>query len=343
MRAVSLIEPLEDRIAPAAVTLSNFDKTATYTDATGDTVRVTTSKGTFQTNQFTLDTFGDLTELNVSNNSAFKGANITFTVFPVATPGSSSTVNIGYIDAIGISLGNVTIPGDLGRIDVGGGSSGLALGKLTVDSLGAVGATTGISNITGTIGTLNVAGNVEGTLFAQDYNGHLASGNIQHLNVGGSINGGASSVGPGDIFFTGTLGTAIIGGGIEGGSAAYSGSIAGYDSTTSGGFEAFSKIGSITVKGSVPDDPNPSALPGVPGTSILGGSGNESGAIVAVNVGLRRHPGWSFPGQRDDSRLPDRREFHHRQPCPGGPGRHRLRWENRVRAYRDEYLRRFRH
>jgi hypothetical protein len=286
MRAVSLIEPLEDRIAPASVTISNFNRTATYTDATGDTVQVTTSKGSFSANQFTLDTSGNLTELNLSSDTAFNGANILFTVFPVVSPGtgSSSTVNIGYIDAQKISLGSVTIPGDLGHIDAGGGSSALALGKLTVDSLGAVSSTTGTSNIIGTIGTVNVAGNIEGTLFAQDYNSHAGTGNIAHLNVGGSINGGSSSVGPGDVFFTGALGTAIIAGGIEGGSAAYSGSIGGYGST-SGGLGTLSKIGSVTVMGSVPDDPNPSALPGVPGTSILGGSGAESGAIVAVTVG----------------------------------------------------------
>jgi hypothetical protein len=292
MRAVSLIEPLEDRIAPASVTLSNFAKTATYTDATGDTVQVTTSKGTFSASQFNLDAYGDLTELNIASDHALNGANITVTVFPVVSPGtgSSSTVDIGYIDATGISLGSVTIPGDLGHIDVGGGSSALALSKLTVNSLGAFGETTGVSNIYGTIGTLNVAGNLEGTLFAQNYSGHLGTGNIGHLNVGGSIDGGLNSAGRGDVFFTGTLGTAIIGGGIEGGSTAYSGSIGGYDSINSstnlpGGLGTVSKIGSITVNGSVPDDPNPSALPGVPGTSILGGAGNESGSIVAAHVG----------------------------------------------------------
>jgi len=286
MRAVSLIEPLEDRIAPASVTLTNFGKTATYTDATGDTVQVTTSKGSFLANQFNFDSSGNLTELNIANVSTLTGANIVFTVFPVVSPGtsSSSTVNIGYIDAIGDSLGSVTIPGDLGRIDVGGGVFALALGKLTVNSLGANSGSTGISNITGGIGAINVAGNIEGTLFAQDYNGHTGTGNIGQLNVGGSINGGSSSVGPGDVFFTGTLTSAVIAGGIEGGSAAYSGSIGGYGST-SGGLGTLSKIGSVTVKGSVPDDPNPSSLPGVPGTSILGGSGAESGAIVAVTVG----------------------------------------------------------
>jgi hypothetical protein len=286
MRAVSLIEPLEDRIAPASVTFSPSGKVATYTDATGDTVQVTTSKGVFSSSQFIISS-GNLTELSLTGDSAFNGANIVFTVFPIVNPGSpqsSTLVNVGYIDAIGLSLGSVTIPGDLGHIDVGDGPTALALGKLTVTSLGANSSTTGTSNITGGVEAINVAGNIEGTLYVQDFGSHSGTGNIGQLNVGGSINGGASSVGPGDVFFTGMLANAVIGGGIEGGSAAYSGSIGGYDSIT-GGLGTFSRIGSVTVKGSVPDDPNPSPLPGVPGTSILGGSGAESGAIVAASVG----------------------------------------------------------
>ena len=153
---------------------------------------------------------------------------------------------------------------DLGRIDAGGGATALALGKLTVNSLGVEGpATQGnnndssftastVSNITGTAGTIDVTGNINGTIFAQDYHSKPGTGNIQQLNIGGSLDGNTST-GNGEVFFTGTLGTAVIGGGIEGGSSGFTGSIGGYDSL-SGGFGTLSKIGSITVKGSVPDD-----------------------------------------------------------------------------------------
>jgi hypothetical protein len=306
MRAVSLIEPLEDRIAPASVvTISPNGKTATYTDATGDTVQVTTTMGAFQSSQFIFDpsTTGQLAELALTGNSAFTGANIVFTVFPVVTGGAggSATVNVGYIDAVNLNLGSVTVPGDLGRIDVGGGATATALGQLTVNSLGALTTTQGgltfssVSNIIGTVTKVNVVGNLDGMIFAQDYSGHVGSGNIVQLNIGGSLYGGGSSPGPGDVFFTGTLGTAVIGGGIEGGSAAFSGSIGGYSSTT-GGFGTLSKIGSVTVKGSVPDDPNPSPLPGVVGTSILGGSGSQSGEIAAVTVGTVSVAGDVFGG-----------------------------------------------
>ena len=286
MRAVSLIEPLEDRIAPAALTISGNGKIATYTNSTGDTVQVSTSKGTFFPSQFTFNSAGDLFELNLSSNGTFTGANILFTVIPVVSPGTggSAMVNVGYFDAQNVSLGSVTIPGDLGHIDVGGGTNPLALGKLTLDSLGTIASSTGTSNILGTVGVIDISGDVDGTIFAQDYHSHASTGVIGQLNIGGSLNGGAASAGPGDVFFTGALGIAVIGGGIEGGLSPYSGSIGGY-TTTSGGLGEFSKIGAVIVKGSVPDDPNPSPFPGQVGTSILGGFGAESGAIVAVSVG----------------------------------------------------------
>jgi hypothetical protein len=300
MRAVSLIEPLEDRIAPATVTIAPNGKTAIYKDSLGDTIEVTTTKGKFAKSDFIFDpsNAGQLTELSLTGNNAFNGANIAFAIFPVA--GGSATMNIGYIDALNLSLGSVTVPGDLGRIDVGGGPSRVALSTLTVETLGALTSTQGglsystLSNITGTIGTINVAGNVDGALFAQDYNSHPGTGNIRQLNIGGSLDGNTSS-GVGAIFFTGMLGTAVIQGGIEGGSSEFSGSIGGYDSA-SGGYGTLSKIGSITVKGTAPDNPNPNPLEGIIGTSILGGSGNLSGGIAAVTVGTVTVAGDVFGG-----------------------------------------------
>jgi len=284
MRAVSLIEPLEDRIAPAAVIIAANGRSASYTDTAGDTVVVTTSKGTFKTAQFIFDpnAAGQLTELLLSGHKDFSGANIGFSVLPAA--GNAATVNIGYIDALSLNIGSVTVPGDLGRIDVGGGKTAAALGKLTVYSLGAnistQGGLTGASiesNITGTVGTVNVLGNLDGLINAQDYKSHPGTGNINRLNIGGSLDGNTSSE-AGEIAFTGTLGTTIIGGGIEGGPSGGSGSIA-------GNYGTLSKIGSVTVKGSVPDDPNPNPNPSLPGTSILGGSGALSGSISAATVG----------------------------------------------------------
>lgn len=317
MRAVSLIEPLEDRIAPAAVTIAPNGKMASYVDSNGDTVHVSTTKGSFtytagsttsspefQFNDATDS--GQLTALVLTGDTSFSGSAISFTVTPRS--GGSTSVNVGYIDAAGLSLASVTVPGDLGRIDVGGGSSSLALGKLTVHSLCNLSDTQGTngsgnslfsstSNITGSVGTVSVAGNLDGLLFVQDFNSRPGTGSIQHLVVGGSLDGSGSTSAvstdpsPGDVFFTGSLGTAIIHGGIAGGSAAFSGSIGGYSADFDGqgnlqvnGLAVSAKIGSVSVLGNVPDDQNPSPLPGVISTSIFGGSGSYSGGVIASTI-----------------------------------------------------------
>ena len=305
MRAVSLIEPLEDRIAPAAVTIAANGKTASYKDLAGDTIQITTTKGKFVSTDFTFDpnNAGQLTVLSITGDTAFTGADIAFSITPVA--GGSATMNVGYIDARGVDLGSVFVPGDLGRIDVGGGASPMALSKLTVESLGVLTSTQGglvesfLSNIIGTVGTINVANNLDGAIFAQDYNSHPGTGNIRQLNIGGSLDGKAGS-GEGAVFFSGTLSTAVIGGGIEGGDTEFTGSIGGYDSL-SGGFGTLSKIGSITVKGNVPDQPNPTTLPGVTGVSILGGAGQLSGGIAAVTIGSVTVAGDVFGGTGEAS------------------------------------------
>jgi hypothetical protein len=270
------------------VTIAPNGKTASYKDPSGDTIQVTTTKGNFTSDQFMFDpnTAGQLMELSLTGNKSFNGAAIAFTISPVL--GGSDVVNIGYIDALNLSLGSVTVPGDLGRIDVGGGATAVALGKLTVQSLGVEGAATQgnnngsftvstLSNITGTVGTIDVAGNIDGSIFVQDFKSKPGTGNIRQLNIGGSLDGNTST-GTGEVLFTGTLTTAVIGGGIEGGAGDFYGSIAGL-------FGSLSKIGSITVKGSVPDDPNPNPIPSLPGTSILGGSGRLTGGISATTVG----------------------------------------------------------
>ncbi|HEX4083264.1 MAG TPA: hypothetical protein VHY22_00025 [Chthoniobacteraceae bacterium] len=289
MRAVPLIEPLEDRIAPAAVvTIAPNHKSASYTDTAGDTVIVTTTKGAFTSGMFIFDpsTAGQLTELSITGHKDFTGANIHFTILPVA--GGTDAVNIGFINATGLNLGSVTLPGDLGYIDVGGGKgSMMALGKLNVQSMGVYGSDTQgglpnpttVSTIIGSVGSITVANNVDGAISVQDYSSaRPGSGNINKLMIGGSLDGNTVTNGLGEIAFTGKLGTAFIGGGIEGGSQNFSGSI-------SGDLGTFSKIGSITVAGSVPDDPNPNPIPTLPGTSILGGAGGLSGGISAASVG----------------------------------------------------------
>jgi hypothetical protein len=165
-------------------------------------------------------------------------------------------VNLGYLNATGINLGVVKVVGDLGRIDVGTGTNGIfALRSLSLQSWGRYAGDTDLggapisSLVTGHAGTLAIAGDFNGPLLA-------VTGNLATLNVGRNIIGTNSSL-PGAIFVDGRIFKARIGGDLNGG-----------DSLNTGRLSAGS-FGEVTVGG-----------------SVIGGTGNSSGAITAGVGGI---------------------------------------------------------
>lgn len=242
------IEPLEERIAPASVFV--------YTDANGDTVQVTASKGKLKAADFVFNVPSgnqQLEELKLTS-SAFSGANITVAIQQAAHAGDR--VNVGFIDAGGVNLGSVAVQGDLGRIYAGAVvPSSHALQSLTIQSLGADGLTT------------QAAGG--------DLNSRI-SGGVGSIIVNGDVDGASIGIGGG---VKGFLGTLTITGSINGGTDIFSGSV-----RTQGG------IGQVTVDGSITG--NIGADSGIIGTagalgpvivqgSVVGGGGPFSGAILS--------------------------------------------------------------
>jgi hypothetical protein len=127
---ISSIEFLEARIAPASVIM--------FTDVDGDTVTVKSSKGILTNALLHFEDRGlgkQLTEIDV-NTPMFQGTNLTFKV--KKGPTGDGLVNVGYIDATGVDLGTVNVPGDIGRIDAGDGNTNKpAIKTLIAKSLGA--------------------------------------------------------------------------------------------------------------------------------------------------------------------------------------------------------------
>jgi len=115
------IEPLESRIAPSVA--------FTFTEADGDTVTVTSSKGAASDLMNAAHiTDGQLTLLDLTS-AIYKGAVINVAVTRIQHPSGDGFVNVGYINATGNDLASVTVRGDLGRIDAGDATfstSGLA-------------------------------------------------------------------------------------------------------------------------------------------------------------------------------------------------------------------------
>lgn len=297
----SSIEPLESRIAPATIT-------ASFTDANNDLVKFTatgplpalaTVDLASHISVFALTPDGKHNTYDVNlTDPAFNGAS--FTASAKKAGGGDGQLSVGYIDADGNVLGNVTVAGDLGQITVGfiPGVGGIdatpitVLKTLNVQSLGrfdAFGRSNGeslnVSNIQGTLNSLVVSGDVANADLEVTYGvlnsasiggsligngggngGHIFADSIAKISVKGDLRGGdgdySGSIGSGE-----GIGSVSVGGSVIGGDGVNSGDI--YTSTA---FEV-SKIGSVSIGG-----------------SLVGGSGELSGVIGGKASGGGTHP-----------------------------------------------------
>lgn len=173
------------------VTLGKGGKSVTFTDADGDLVTIKTSVGAFTGTEFQLipggGAIGGNTLAELDLGVGFKGAGITISAKPSKTSGNG-IANVGYVNAVGVDLGAVTIAGDLGRIDAG------AVKSLTVGSLGALDTSTQlaggslVSHLTGKLGALTVKSDIRGASV-------LGSTSIGTVKVSGSFVGGQLSAG----------------------------------------------------------------------------------------------------------------------------------------------------
>ena len=246
------IERLEPRIAPASLT---------FTEADGDTVTITTSKGTLSS-----DAGGNVVIVDWNpagtrpHGRRLPGSDVTITTKDGAAGMRDGLVKVGRIKADGRDLGEVKIKGDLGQIDAGDADPKTdGVKSLEVESLGKSGTDTQAaggdlkSESRGRLGKLKVKTDVkEATL---DVIGE-ANGRIGKIEIGGNLTGGAAD-GSGAIRATGSIDSVSIGGNLEGSGGANSGQI-----QTSGKFKK------IVIKG-----------------NISGGIGAGSGSIDVTNAG----------------------------------------------------------
>jgi hypothetical protein len=335
---VLAVEELEPRRAPAVLVNAH---TVTYTDVDGDRVTVKTSQGTFSLSQFTFAASGlgeQLQEIDLHNQPAFAGANITITAKRTAD-GGDGFVNVGAIFArdfgagVGIDLGAVTVRGDLGRITAGDSTTATpALKALTVQSLGRFGTSTQApggsleSDILGALGSLRVNGDVD-TAFVNVQG--AVDGKINKVLVGGSLIGGAATS-SGEIAAIGGMGLVTVLGNLQGGAGNFSGEISangqlagatiggsliGAGGMDSGSLDANGDSGPVTVRGDVRGgagdfsgsvEANGKLAGATIGGSLIGGGGNFSGEVdvngdsgrVAVGGDVRGGAG-DFSGDID--------------------------------------------
>ncbi len=262
------IEILESRIAPAAITFTDFD---------GDLVKITISNGSAA--EITAAAHiagGQLQELDLASNPIFDGANV---AIEVAGGAGNGIAEVGFLNATGRDLGVVKIVGDLGRIKVGDAiTTDGSVTQLSVATMGARGTVTQAaggdlqSAFAGKLGALISTGSltrvsilVSGGVFDLD-------GQIGSIEIGGDLIGGGGER-SGTIYAKGAIGTAHIAGDLTGGTGTESGSII-----------TERKLDSITVDGQ------------------LLGKGLRSARIFAADVlGFARVTGKIQGGDGDDS------------------------------------------
>ncbi len=210
----------------------------TFTDADGDLVTIKL-KGSGSTRIILVGDAADnadITRIDVT------GATIKtkLSVSVKSKGGGNGQVNVGTIDASGLSLKSVKINGDLGKIEIGDGIEGSrAIDKLTVNSLGVGpepsilfvrGPASGVglsaapeSNVAGTVGVLKVKNNVKGvfnvTAGLADDAGLSATAvqAIRKVSIGGDIDGSAGGERAGLVRVLGDLGGVKVKGDVIGG------------------------------------------------------------------------------------------------------------------------------
>jgi hypothetical protein len=263
------LEILEQRIAPAA--------TYSYINADGGTVKISTSKGVDADLAATLVLIGlpggqgmALNQMNLASHPVFRGTDILFEVT------GAGTADVGVIDAHGLDLGQVIVPGDL--IHLFAGDTNLAtpaVKELHVGSLGAQGTEPGPtinfqSILKGPLTMLKIDHDLVGSLVVQGN----AFSKITSAHIHGSVAGGVPDD-SGTLLVQGGIDTLLVDGDIVGGeglhagsitasglirSATITGNITGCDGIGSGVLATAGDILLLNVGGSISGEDDPGAL-----------------------------------------------------------------------------------
>jgi hypothetical protein len=277
-----MIEPLESRIAPAAI--------LTFTDGAGDAVTVKASKGTnTQLSTAVVRSGGDITAINLPN-TIYEGSNFSISVSIPHGGHGHGTIAVPSINASGTDLGTVSIDGDVGGGIIGSNTSGTpAVKSFTAVSIGESNSSLNTLELNGVVPAFALKGDLA-PLGALRFQGTAASGNLLgKATIDGGILGGGT-VGGGFLLVEGSAGSIIVKGEMIGGTVNLTGVIDIVGSTTptkvsvgdligsigefSGAIRAEGPLGAVSVARNVTG-----------GTGLLSGSIVSEGNITSVSIG----------------------------------------------------------
>ncbi len=235
-----------DKIDGASVLVQLLGASFISTDGDAVTLKLTKGSLTATDVRFVPNagfTGADLQLIDFHGDQSFAGTKLKITAKHTKT-GGDGLFDVGAINAAGVDLGAVTIPGDLGQIDAGSGSvTTFALASLTAHSLGVRGLANQSpggsleSDLLGKVGPIKIAGNVDEASIRVTGGATPALGSLASITVGGNLAGGQLAY-SGAITASGKIGSVSIKGAMIGGLGSYSGSI-----VTSDG----ASIGKVTI------------------------------------------------------------------------------------------------
>ncbi len=270
------IESLEQRIAPAAVTINAMQHTASWTDFDGDLV--TLKYSTNQEPDFATTDNGAGLLVDKITLAAAAHTNGDFSIKVKPMPGGDGRVNIGRLDAGQVQIHSWVSPmASFSEFD--SGKNDTAAQKIIVGTLGAIPYTKfnntggdGKSIMFGAVKNFTIRGDIAATSVLVG-----VAPQPTHITVTGNING-AATVG---VPLTGSLG--FYGG--SNGSVTIMGDIIGGSTQAAGHLLIVGTPANVTVMG-----------------SVLGGTGNASGSIATdKSFGTLTIGGNVVGGSGDDS------------------------------------------
>lgn len=282
-----ILEPLEARIAPAS---------AVFTDADGDIVKVTTTKGTNADLQALVDTGNDMGQMKTLDlTSTYAGSDVKFSVTSRGASGDG-LVNVWHIKATGFDLGAVEVAGDLSKLTVGDTNyANGSVKSVKVQSIGVNGgATDKVWSMLGNTTSFAVAGDVNGASLVWSNSDALGKLTVTSVTIGGNLIGGGADGSGSILMSTGAGGTAdlkavTVGGSLVATNYHQSGAIIVGDTVTTGAYTGIIEKATIggSLKGFAGKDYNGTVFAATTlGATTVGGSlkggGVGSGSVFSA-------------------------------------------------------------
>ncbi|MEO8352620.1 MAG: integrin alpha, partial [Chthoniobacteraceae bacterium] len=203
-------------------------KSATFTDVDGDQVTIKVSTGALTGANISFDANGnlaiDLTDPTTKGSGGKSFSKTKLVISSKAKDGGDGMVDVGVINAGGMSLKSVKVDGDLGKIDAGEGVEGkTAFKKLSANSIGFSASPGAESNINGKVGVLKIKHDVKGVMNVTaglPEDAGLSGAVVQAINkvvIGGDIDGSDGGAKAGLLRVSGDIKSVVVKGSVSGG------------------------------------------------------------------------------------------------------------------------------